>query len=79
MNRHNLSPERKWRHLDFIGFETILLLRIPRANCPEHGVAQIKVPWAEKQSRFTMAFEAGAIYIFDKRYIDFARLHCIAA
>ena len=26
-----------------------------------------------------LAFEVGAIYIFDKGYIDFARLHCIAA
>ena len=26
-----------------------------------------------------LAFEAGAIYIFDKGYTDFARLHCIAA
>ena len=26
-----------------------------------------------------LAFEAGAIYIFDKGYTDFARLHSIAA
>jgi hypothetical protein len=26
-----------------------------------------------------LVFEAGAIYLFDKGYIDFARLHCIAA
>jgi len=29
MNRHDLSPERKWRYLDSMGFETILLARIP--------------------------------------------------
>ena len=46
-----------------MGFETILLARIPRANCPEHGVAQMKVPWAEKHSRFTLAFEAFAIKV----------------
>jgi len=63
MNRHDLSPERKWRHLDSMGFETILLARIPRANCPEHGVSQMKVPWAEKHSRFTLAFEAFAIKV----------------
>ena len=63
MNRHDLSPERKWRHLDSMGFETILLARIPRANCPEHGVTQMKVPWAEKHSRFTLAFEAFAIKV----------------
>lgn len=63
MNRHDLSPERKWRHLDSMGFETILLARIPRANCPEHGVSQMKVPWAEKHSRFTLAFEAFVIKV----------------
>ncbi len=46
-----------------MGFETILLARIPRASCPEHGVSQMKVPWAEKHSRFTLAFEAFAIKV----------------
>jgi transposase len=46
-----------------MGFETILLARIPRANCAEHGVSQMKVPWAEKHSRFTLAFEAFAIKV----------------
>lgn len=32
MNRHDLSPERMWRHLDSMGFETTILARIPRAN-----------------------------------------------
>jgi len=63
VNRHDLAPERKWRHLDSMGFETILVARIPRANCPEHGVTQMKVPWAEKHSRFTLAFEAFAIKV----------------
>ena len=63
VNRHDLSPERKWRHLDSMGFETILAARIPRANCPEHGVTQMKVPWAGEHSRFTLAFEAFAIKV----------------
>src|SRR5690606_21451053 len=25
--------------------------------CPEHGVRQVQVPWAEEGSRFTMLFE----------------------
>jgi transposase len=61
--RHDQAPERRWRHLDSMGFETILTARIPRANCREHGIGQMKVPWAEKHSRFTLAFEAFAIKV----------------
>jgi transposase len=61
--RHDLSSERRWRHLDSMGFETILTARVPRANCPEHGIVQMKVPWADKHSRFTLAFEAFAIKV----------------
>lgn len=30
---------------------------VPRVECPEHGVKQIAVPWAEPGSRFTGLFE----------------------
>ena len=30
-------------------------------SCPEHGVQQLSVPWAEARSRFTLLFEALAI------------------
>jgi len=30
-------------------------------NCPTHGVKNVKLPWAEKGSRFTMMFERFAI------------------
>ena len=55
------APERRWRHLDTMQFETVLVARIPRVNCPEHGVKTIEVPWAGKNSRFTLMFEAFAI------------------
>ena len=48
---------RKWRHLDSCNHKTIIESNIPRVNCPEHGVLQIKVPWAEKNSRFTAELE----------------------
>jgi transposase len=54
-------PERQWRHLDSCQFKTILHARVPRVNCPEHGVKQVDVPWAEKSSRFTILFERFAI------------------
>jgi transposase len=46
-----------------MGFETTHVARIPRGNCAEHGVTQMKVPWAQKHSRFTLAFEAFAIKV----------------
>ncbi len=38
-------------------FETCLHSRIPRVNCPEHGVKSIALPWASNSSRFTLLFE----------------------
>ena len=42
-------------------FRTILHARPPRIHCPEHGVKQAILPWAEKSSRFTIFFERFAI------------------
>lgn len=52
---------RQWRHLDSCQFKTILHAAVPRVDCPEHGVLQANVPWAEKGSRFTLLFERLAI------------------
>jgi len=53
--------ERRWRHLDTCQFRTIVEARVPRLNCPTHGIRQLTVPWAEPGSRFTAMFEALAI------------------
>jgi len=55
--------ERRWRHLDTMRFETIITCRVPRSDCPEHGVKTIKVPWASPHSRFTLMFERFAIEV----------------
>lgn len=52
------SKERRWRHLDTCQYQTILRAKIPRIKCHEHGVRQVRVPWAEERSRFTALFEA---------------------
>ena len=52
---------RSWRHLDTCQFHTIVHARVPRLNCPNHGIHQLKVPWAEPGSQFTAMFEALAI------------------
>ena len=55
------SEERAWRHLDSCAFLTFLHASAPRVACPEHGVRQARVPWAEPHSRFTTLFERLAI------------------
>ena len=55
------SEERAWRHLDSCAFLTFLHASAPRVKCPEHGVRQVRVPWAEPHSRFTVLFERLAI------------------
>ena len=60
---HDHTQERTWRHLDTCQFVTQLRARVPRVDCPEHGVVQVLVPWAEPRGRFTMLFERLAIDI----------------
>ena len=55
------SEERTWRHLDTCQFQTFLKARLPRVECPEHGVVQVEAPWAEPRGRFTILFERFAI------------------
>ena len=54
---YDCAPERTWRHLDTMQFQTIIRARAPRSNCPDHGVKTVTVPWAEPQGRFTLMFE----------------------
>lgn len=61
--RHDLSPERTWRHLDTMQFETLLKARVPRCECARCGVKTAAVPWADKHSRFTLLFEEFAIAV----------------
>jgi transposase len=55
------SEERAWRHLDSCAFLTYLRAQPPRVDCPEHGVRQVRLPWAEPLSRFTVLFERLAV------------------
>jgi transposase len=51
------AEERVWRHLDTCQYQTLLHARIPRVECPTHGVRTVAVPWAEARSRFTLLME----------------------
>ena len=60
---HDHEPERSWRHLDSCQFQTLLHGRVPRIDCPEHGVKQVWVPWGQPRARFTLMFERMAIEV----------------
>lgn len=51
------SEERVWRHLNTCQFGTYLHARLPRIQCPEHGVRQVDAPWSEPGSRFSLLYE----------------------
>lgn len=55
------EQERVWRHLDSCQFHTFLHARPPRLKCAEHGVLQVRLPWAEPNARITAFFEHLAI------------------
>lgn len=59
----DLAPQREWRHLDTMQFQTLIRARVPRANCPQCGVKTVAIPWADKHSRFTLLFEAFAVEV----------------
>ncbi len=55
------TAEQVWRHLDTCQCQTFVHARLPRTNCSEDGVRQIRAPWAESRSQFTRKFEARLI------------------
>lgn len=68
------APERTWRHLDTMQFETVLAARVPRVDCKACGVKTAEVPWAGKSSPFTWMFEAFALAILEaSRCVEAAR------
>lgn len=58
---HDHCKERVWRHLDTMEYETLIICKAPRSDCPVHGVKMITVPWAGPNSHFTLKFENYAI------------------
>jgi len=47
-----------WRHLNFFQHQAFLHARVPRIRCQACGVRKIDVPWARRDSGFTLLFEA---------------------
>jgi transposase len=52
-----------WRHLNFFQHHCHITAKVPRTDCPEHGVKRITVPWAREGSGFTVLFEQAALML----------------
>lgn len=61
LSLYDHKEEREWRHLDMMQLQTWVHAKMPRVQCPDHGVKQVDVSWAESGSRFTKFFERFAI------------------
>ena len=61
-NAHDFIT-KTWRHLNFFQHHCYVTAPVPRVRCLEHGVKQIKVPWARPGSKFTLLFEEAAILL----------------
>jgi transposase len=48
---------RKLRHLDTRDYKTMLEVRVPRVECPEHHAQQLELEFAAKHSWYTALFE----------------------
>ncbi len=55
------AEERAWRHLDTCHCQTYLHARLPRVQCPEHGVRQVAASWAIPESHFSLRMESRVI------------------
>lgn len=53
--------EFTWRHLNFFQHHCLITARVPRTDCPAHGVKRVNVPWAREGSGFTLLFEQAAM------------------
>jgi transposase len=57
------SPERVYRHLDTCQMSTFIHVRLPRVNCPAHGVKRIDSEFGANGSNMTFAFESFIIRV----------------
>lgn len=54
---------RRWRHLSLAGLDVWLRYDIRRVDCSACGVRVEQVPWAERESDFTLPFEEMTAYL----------------
>jgi len=55
--------QRRWRHLDTMQFETVIIARVPRVKREDGSTEVVQVPWADRYSRLTRSMEAIVIEV----------------
>jgi len=55
--------EFTWRHLNFFQHHCYITAKVPRTDCPNHGIKRMSVPWAREGSEFTLLFEQAALML----------------
>jgi len=51
--------QRRWRHLDTMQFETIIVAKVPRLKYPDGHTELLPIAWAEPHSRHTLFLKHG--------------------
>ena len=75
VSRRHDGRRREWRHVDTMLHRTFVSTDLPRVRCAEHRVRQVRAPWAEPGSRFTVLFESVVItYLGEASFSAVARL-----
>jgi transposase len=59
------TKAKEWRHMDFFEHQCYIHCSVPRIKTKEGKIRQIDVPWARKQSGFTLLFEAVAMSLIE--------------
>ena len=67
--------KKTWRHLNFFQHHCYVTAKVPRVNCPEHGVHLLEVPWARNSSGFTLFFEQVALSLVREMLVKAAARH----
>ena len=55
------SKPRRWRHVDVCDHRLYIEASVPRVSCPDCGIRQVEVPWAEADARETKSLESRVI------------------
>ena len=67
------THRKTWRHLNFFQYQAYLHANVPRTFCGDCGkVAQVPLPWARPNSKFTLLFEAFGLALCKKLPVDTA-------
>jgi transposase len=60
---YDYRPERMWRDLDILGFNSYLYCRVPRVKNSLGNIVSVPVPWADEDNRNTKRFDDYAIKV----------------